>query len=530
MQVNSYTYNVRSKVLYPGLLGIFFSFLVIYVSISFFYLPKYPTVYGDETLFSEPCVNFLKDFKFRTTFYSPIGGFEESNLIHGRIFYFFQVLIFKLFGVSVITMRLQSFLAGLSALFLTFLLSKKLFANVTEAVISTVILALSHLFIFTSHLGRPDMTVTLFILLAIYLLMQANQDRRGFYILSGAVASLAIDVHPPGNIALIILFGLTAQRYFSKQISLSDIGRMMLGVLIGLAWWFFFHVLIHPELFLSQRQVLKYAVSRPFLENPLSLIVSGIKRWYDFFWLGAYHRNMFLLFLISGGLILILIRIKERSHQSLGTLIMFGFIGLAVTAPNLTTWYIIYIYPFFCILISHFLWVNLFSNSSLLKSISKILLIGLFLFLFLENVEKLRFLRSSYDNYIEKIKLNISKDSIVLASDHCWLGLKDQARFYGNHVLHTRINFMNHPSSTQYHLADFDNFLLSKNIDYIIADQELIGWPSHKETLLPFIKKYCKLVGKFEDPFYGSSLYLAKRSPQPMITEIYQVIYPKYKK
>lgn len=172
-----------------------------YIGLSLWSLDKMPTFYGDESIYCEPIWNLTRTGHMGTIFYPDAGGFDKSTLINGRIFAAIQVPILKLFGWSVFSLRLQSFLAGLGVLFLTYLIVMEIAQTEAIALLSVILLALSHLFIFASHFARPDMTCTLFILGAVYLFLT---DR---YFLAGLVAALTLDIHPPGGVVAMAVLG-----------------------------------------------------------------------------------------------------------------------------------------------------------------------------------------------------------------------------------------------------------------------------------------------------------------------------------
>jgi len=180
--------------------------LVLYIGTSLFFLTRYPSVYGDEMFYSEPPINFLEHGDFRSNIYAPKGGFNKSNLVHGRIFNFVQVGIFKVLGVSVFTMRLQAFLSGMGVLWLTSLIAYIVLKSRWIAFFSTCLLALSHPFIFSSHFSRPDMMVTLFIMGSIHLFLKQR------YFWCGLVSALAMDVHISGLVAVCIIAGMALHK------------------------------------------------------------------------------------------------------------------------------------------------------------------------------------------------------------------------------------------------------------------------------------------------------------------------------
>ena len=141
----------------------------LYSLVSFLTLDKYPAFYADEAFYSEPSVHLLNEGRIFSSYYAYIPGFETSNIIFGWIFTFFQAVSFKFLGITMISIRLQSFLAGFLVLWLTFLISLELFSDNYLAAIAAAVLALSHVFIFAHHFGKTHMDVAFFVILTVFL-------------------------------------------------------------------------------------------------------------------------------------------------------------------------------------------------------------------------------------------------------------------------------------------------------------------------------------------------------------------------
>lgn len=512
----------------PGKSFIFLLALVLYSAVSFYYLDKYPPVYGDETLYSEPCIDFLQGKGFTTKIYQPFFGFDKTNLIQGRIFSFFQLFSFYLFGINVTAMRVQPFLAGLGALWMTYLISKELFSKKTIAIFSMVFLSLSHMFVFTSHFSRPDITLTFFILCSVYLFISAGKKQTNLlYFFSGLMAGLSPDVHPSGNIAILTVVGLTIQRSVYQRRDWKMLFNVVAGVSAGIFWWIFWHILWNPKLFFEQAQFLKvYSYGQmPLLFWPfLTMIKQECRRWYDFFWLGAYHRNMFLLLLFGLSIFRAISKWKKEEERIILTSVFCCVLGLMMTTANKTAIFVIYPYPFILILVSVFLYESFTSEFSRKKKIACALGGAFFFFLFLENFSKINFYRSDYNSYINKIKEQIPKSASVFITDNLSLGLRDHTdKMLVNLVLHFKRMLDGNNVHLEYFAGGFEDFLKRSKVEYIVADNEMLGWPQQKEDLNRFIEGNCSLVAQIEDPFYNFSTYLNKKSPQPLITKIYRV-------
>ena len=101
----------------------------IYAGIHFFYLDKYPTPWWDEFFYTEPSWQLPVKKAFIATIHPDIGHMGVTSVLHGRFFLWINVVIFKILGYTLFTLRLQSLLAGLAAIGLTYLIGKELFSS-----------------------------------------------------------------------------------------------------------------------------------------------------------------------------------------------------------------------------------------------------------------------------------------------------------------------------------------------------------------------------------------------------------------
>ena len=498
---------------------------ILYGVIHFIYLDKYPILYGDESLYNEPCINFITDKKFSSMLYypKPVGGFYKSNLIHGRIWNFAQVAIFKLTTPTSKTIRLISFLSGIGLLLLLFIITHKLFKNFSLALFTIIFLAFSHLFIFAFHFSRPDIMVCFFILSSFLLLIKACEDQSALLcFLCGLTASLTIDVHPSGNVAIFLITSAALYSWFKKKITFLNILLIGLGIISGIIYWYSIHVWMDTQLFNEQYPFIKSGHRGFFNRSIFTLISDEMWRWYSFFWQGAFHRNMFILFLLLAGMIQFIRRYKFFEFG----LILSALIGAGVgymLGPSKATWYIIYIYPFFSILLIYFIYEKFISNSLFQKRIAIGLTVLLTLFLAIENYEKLKFYKSNYTQYINKLTAILPQGTKVLASDHCWLGLKDSTEYVPNHIMGHWFIIKKNPPIPEYYQGDYESFFLRQKIEFIVADEEMLSWPYQTDMLKPLLDKHYDLIQEIQDDFYGSSLYLSKKSPRPLVTKIYKI-------
>lgn len=496
----------------------------LYVLASFCFLDKYPPFYADEVYYVEPAVNFLSEGHFRNNLFKYIPGYEVTNAIAGRLFSTVDAMLFKLLGVNIISIRLQSFLLALLTLVLFYQILNLLFSEPALAFFSSALLACSHPFIFASHFGRPDMTVCFYVVLSLYLYLLAEKNETHFlYFLSGLAASLAIDIHIPGNIAVYILAGtVLGDQLPQRPIRWKTFFWIALGGVLGIFWWLFMHVILNWDVFFKQWNVFVGSQFPP-VYNPWVLIKNEYPRWQGFFWMGAYHRNLLLLVLFMLGFCYAGSRWKERPFKVLCCAAFSSMLGLILSNPSKSQWYIICVFPVWMMMGTTFLYFFWKSPSSYKKGVSLSLSFALILLLALENAHRFKFRDSNYARYMAQVKTFIPPGSVVLASETYWLGLRGYANLLGMWVLVMKQNFEACGIALEPYRGNTEDFLKRTNVGYIIADRELIEFPSTHEVFQDFITRHCVLAGEVRDPFYGSSRFLARKSPEDLVTKIYRV-------
>lgn len=162
--------------------------LLVYALINFYLLDKIFEPWGDEIFFTEPSLNA----DFTTETYPPM--FKTIGNLYGKGWLYINRMIFKAFGYNLLTIRLQSLIFGLGVLILLTLL--------TNSVWPSIFCGTSYFFIRGLHCGRPEMAITFWLILSIYLI------QRRFYRMAGFGAGMALFWHiPSGVTALCIASG-----------------------------------------------------------------------------------------------------------------------------------------------------------------------------------------------------------------------------------------------------------------------------------------------------------------------------------
>lgn len=139
---------------------------IFYAGLSFYFLDKYPLFIAEEMAYCDPSINLIETGKSSFTIFHPVGSFKEISILqHGYILLYTKALIFKCFGTSIKTLRLESYLAGLAALVFIYLICQNTWL--------TFLIGMSNPFFIASHSCRPDINICLLITMIVWLL----QDR-----------------------------------------------------------------------------------------------------------------------------------------------------------------------------------------------------------------------------------------------------------------------------------------------------------------------------------------------------------------
>lgn len=324
-------------------------------------------------------------------------------------------------------------------------------------------------------------------------------------LLSGLVAGLGISVHPPGNVALFVLFSFHGYLAYKRSVATKTLAWTGLGAICGLLF-----LAVTTSHFAEQMALVSVYAQKTTTFNPWLWVRAECSRYVAFFWRGAYHRNMFLacLFIIA-----IVFNIKRQRH--LIVLILSGVVGMLIGSPNKGSWYFIFIYPLLAMATASFIVEG--------GKPGKIAGVMLAVFVAAEMSGRAPLYRSSYPVFVQRIEEAVPIGATVFGSDNLWLGLHDRYNFVPENLAGLQHLFQAHNQGGDYYAGSLPDFLLRQHVKYIVADSELLAWPAFQESLLPFLRDRCVAVHTFYDDFYNFSGFMCKRSRTPLLTTIYRV-------
>jgi len=512
----------RAKLLMYLLLGVYGA---VFVLMHLYSLDKAPNAVNvDEPWLSDAALQFLKNGRFGYSVFGDLFGLDK-DVGFGNIHLFAEAMMFKLFGFGLYQARLVSFLSGLCLIWVTYLLGKRLYDRRT-GVMSAVLFSLSGMFVDVSHLARQDMMLALFMAASLYLYLLAREKRsKILYFITGLLLALSLDVHLNG-VAMIVSIGvLFLWEYKSNVFREKFFWFFVSGLFLGVMYFFCVH-----RLFLYQLNTEYYSWNRG--ASPIFAIMNfgeflrrillGNKLYLSYFTGGQFHHKIVIsLFVIFATAYRIYQR-KKSDKILLLILAVFGTLYVLVFANGLTS-YLIYLYPFFYILISASIF-SLIKDCQIgilkWKTYEKRVYIGLAILMVILLIGAGRYAkwtykaytgspdaRSSYDyySYVDNLKAHIPEHAVVSGNRGWFYGFHDQpyiSHFYFEWVAKTKGE-----KFRKEYGQNFAEAVEKRGIEYILADDWIgpRGSAVLREQYLHFLKHKCILVATVmsEYPFSG---------------------------
>jgi hypothetical protein len=304
--------GINKQDLSPYLAYILCSVLVLIAFGMFgFALDRYPQFYVDESFFNASAVRYLGGQSFGYILHSQAPHGESVWAYHGPFFFRFQVLTFKLLGVSHFACRIPSYAgANLAVLLLCFLLLRK---GMYKTAIVLSVVWIGDRSLLQTTLGRPEGVSLLLVVLGYGCLINALGEGKMSWLCGMSFCiGMAAGFNPAA--AFMGLAACTAVLVFVPMANwMKSFAFMFMGTLIPVGL-----VLIcwAPHLAWSLEQFLWYLnfstkVVVPSLWNRLSFFGLGLG-WAKYWYLALFSTTILVLFPLSLRLIL-----KDRHRVEL---------------------------------------------------------------------------------------------------------------------------------------------------------------------------------------------------------------------
>jgi hypothetical protein len=193
-----------------------------------------PPVWPDEALFASPAVDLVQNGTLRARVLEGLLPSAELGAYWVPPGHSFALAAgFALFSIGVETARGLSFACALGVLWLVYGLARRLAVPRALAVLAPALLAIDPVFGRGARVGRMDVMALLLLLAAVYVALDRTGPARRAALLSGALAGLALSVHPIAVIASpIVLAGA-----LWRERPLRAVGWVALGISLGGAGW-----------------------------------------------------------------------------------------------------------------------------------------------------------------------------------------------------------------------------------------------------------------------------------------------------
>ena len=301
----------------------------------FYRLGSRPLNSWDEAVYAESAKEMVQDGDWLTPHWN-----HEEFLQKPPLFIWSAALLFKLFGVSEVSARAMSALAGVGCVVLVLFIVRLFSAEFTAAIAALILLATPS-FKLNARYAMTDVMLTFFMLLAIYAYLRTKENTK-WWLLAGVSCGLAIMTKGAGAIplfaALILVIAWKNRGAIRTQDFWLGVG---LCLVIGGTW----HLIM---LGLHGRTFIADYFSSQVVSRTLQLVDSPEGRYGTFSYipilvLGFFPACLLLPLSISGWL-------KSRELPIILPVFAVTVLVLYSLSSTKHQWYIIPIFPILSIL------------------------------------------------------------------------------------------------------------------------------------------------------------------------------------
>ena len=299
-------------------------------------------LFWDEAIYAQVSKEMLETGDWLTPHWNSRALFHKPPLV-----FWITATFYRSFALNEFSARATSALFGLAVLLSSYMIARRLFDDLA-GLLSVMVLLSTQLFVSYARFGTTDMTLTFFILLAVYGYLRSEEQDR-FWLLTGAACGLAVMTKgAAGLIApLALLLTVLIQRRMGMVLRS---GWMWTGLLITALIVLPWHVSMYC---LYGNSFIKgYALQQVLERTTTDLHQYGRGPGYylfvlmEFFWPWIYFLPFAIVFTRKKSLVLIVL---SGSVLALYTVVQTKF-----------QWYVLPAIPAFAILIAGF--VTRYSN------------------------------------------------------------------------------------------------------------------------------------------------------------------------
>jgi hypothetical protein len=320
----------------------------------------------DEACFANPGVDLITRGSFGYTAMDPTGYALLIGWVFPRVqthAYFimpFDPLLqagwFKLFGVSVFTMRSLHIVFGLAALFCWGFLVLRLSGQLPAALLAMALIVVDRSFVYAAADGRPDMTSAAFGVAALAVYMGFRESRLSLAIfLANACLAASVLSHPIGGVSAFGLLYL-AFHFDRARLAWRHILFAAVPYVAGFGLWGWY-ISLDPEAF--QKQFLANAstgrfggLSAPLLGFWREIAIRYMERFYLPPYAAGWKKLTVLIPVLYGSAALICCFIlparKNEAARIFGRLALLYFVVFSVLEGTKADFYLVHMTPLLC--------------------------------------------------------------------------------------------------------------------------------------------------------------------------------------
>jgi 4-amino-4-deoxy-L-arabinose transferase-like glycosyltransferase len=414
----------------PKRFSLFYTVLILAILIFHLWsLMRYPIPFVDEAWHAARAWSFIQQGK---PFSSLDSGVFDRFPGHATYFPWLPVVLQSIamwffYQPELLAVRLVSLFFGLVLLIATYYIGE-CFGGKKVGLISALILAISHQFVYSSHLARYDIIVSAFGFSALSLYLRQKPEKKFWpSFLAGLLAVLAVEIHAYGIIYTPVILLLFLIEMKSAVLRNKGLWGFIVGAIIAGLFYIERHILYFPD---TYWEITNIAFSPthipPLLTFDLRVILLGL--------LDTKYVWFSLLGLLPIGIIAIgyevaLVIKKHRSSEMLLiilVLLLFFFYGLLIRTK--LNYYAILIMPILVILIGRFLaktwrnWQGSFLDYINRTSWGIVLTLSIYIIIVIlthPNAYK------SFQLDKERISQSITNEDSLMGSQIYWFGFYD---------------------------------------------------------------------------------------------------------
>ena len=501
--------------------------LTIFLASNLLLLDKDPVVNVDEPWISDAAHQFAETGRF-----SPVMFQGKHYNLEGRyrwtIHQLLLAVVFKIGGFGLYQARLVSFLSGLAALCLLFLLGKRLYDR-SVGILAVNLFAFSPIYE-VSRIARGEMLLTVFILASVYAAVVGIQRRSGWLLAaSGLISALGCAVHLNG-LAVVCAIGLLFLTHFRASIlRIGGLASYVAGAAVAAICWVLVYGLVLTEVAGTINIVPR--VTRPW--EFLVFSASKLVPYSDHFHGGPGHNVSVMTALIVVS-IYYLARRRSSSDKIVLTIPAVFIAFYAFVSMSINPHYLVYVFPFLFIAVASTVIdatrsvMNRADHVPLNKRIPAlamlIVTIGWGGVRAADDIVRAYRARgeSGYDAYIGRLKRFIPPGAVIMGQPTWYYGFHQQPYYADRYFAWIA---RTHDSRVREKLGGtFSQALRRAGVEYLILDtqltrrmhrpdNDLYGLPL--DQVIPFLEEQCVLVGAVEEGVYADGM--------TNLTKIYKV-------